>query len=328
VEYKGSGIKTSPMSSRPNDNTGGGVVSMAYANNGDGTQNIEPAFWPIVIIVVVVVVVVAVVVVNTVKNNVPPPSNITDPFDPNQRNPDTPPAPTPDQQEEYNKVVEENPLTVEEKEELEKRKEFSLDQDAPAGQKIVKLKVKDDNGILQPVFDENGNECFVNRKTYTVGNATYAIINRETLLLIRFFPATMELKDIVGNRITVNADNKLMNMDGVQPYSPKSRDDILKKMGDMGVYTSSIDPSRMLYRMDDDNALNRAMNIKENNVSLGFFGTIAAAFKNIFGGGNTSKGFLSNFLDVLILVGVVLFSFLALYLIIKGVNILKKARKG
>ena len=145
--------------------------------------------------------------------------------------------------------------------------------------------------------------------------------------MIRFYPATQELKDIVGNRITVNADNKLMNMDGVQPYSPKSKDDILKKLGDMGVYTSSIDPARLLYRMDDDNALNRAMNIKDANINLGFWGTIGAAFKNIFGGGNTSKGFLSNFLDILILVAVIIFGFLAVYLTIKGITLLKKARQ-
>ncbi|MCL2797819.1 MAG: hypothetical protein FWD58_07180, partial [Firmicutes bacterium] len=120
---------------------------------------------------------------------------------------------------------------------------------------------------------------------------------------------------------------KIMNMDGVEPYSPKSRDDILKKMGDMGVYTSSIDPARMLYRMDDDQALQRAMNLKENDPSLGFWGTIGAAFKNLFGGGNTSKGFLSNFLDVLILVGVVLAGFLILYFVIKGVSMLKRARQ-
>ncbi|MCL2797701.1 MAG: hypothetical protein FWD58_06580, partial [Firmicutes bacterium] len=111
------------------------------------------------------------------------------------------------------------------------------------------------------------------------------------------------------------------------PYSPKSRDDILKKMGDMGMYTSAIDPGRMLYRMDDDDALRRAMNLKENDVNLSFMGTIAAAFKNLFGGGNTSKGFLSNFLDVLILVGVILAGFLILYFVIKGVSMLKKARQ-
>jgi len=353
VEYTGKGIQASPTSYRyGGGNSGGaapmahgnanmngiapyayGVVPAAYGQDGKQIEAEETLFWliPVVIIIVVVVVVAAVVVSTTPKK--PPPSNITDAYDPAQRTDDTPPAPTVEQREEYNEIVEEiwAEMTEEEqielREELDKRKEFSLDHDAPAGQKIVKLKVKDADGLLQPVYDENGNEVFVNRKTYTVGNATYACINRQTLLLIRFFPATMELKDIVGNRITVNIDGKLMNMDGVEPYSPISRDDILKKMGDMGVYTSSIDPGRMLFRMDDDEALKRAMNLKENDPSLGFWGTIGAAFKNLFGGGNTSKGFLSNFLDVLILVGVVLAGFLILYFVIKGVNMLKRARQ-
>ena len=121
---------------------------------------------------------------------------------------------------------------------------------------------------------------------------------------------------MVGNRITVNIDNKIMNMDGVMPYSPRSRDDILKKLGDMGVYTSSIDPARLLYRMDDDTALRKAMTFKENDISKGFWATIGAALKNIFGAGNTSKGFLSNFLDVLILIAVVLVGGLALFLLL------------
>jgi len=117
-------------------------------------------------------------------------------------------------------------------------------------------------------------------------------------------------------------------MDGVQPYSPKSKDDILKKLGDMGVYTSSIDPARMLYRMDDDEALKKAMNLQDNNISLGFWGTIGNAFKNVFGGGTTSKGFLSNFLDILILVGVILAVFLIVYFTIRGISLLKRAKEG
>jgi len=350
VEYSGKGIQTSPASHRyGTGNIRGaapmagnmrgiapyayGVVPTAYGQDGDGIEAEQTWFWiPIVIIVVVVVAVVAVAASTIPK--APPPSNITDAYDPGQRTPDTPPAPTTEQREEYNEIVEEiwSEMTEEEqvilREELDRRKEFSLDHDAPAGQKIVKLKVKDSDGILQPVYDEDGQEVYVNRKTYVVGNSVFACINRETLLLIRFFPATMELRDVVGNRITVNADSRLMNLDGVQPYSPRSRDDILKKLGDAGMYTSAIDPGRMLYRMDDEDALKRAMNLKENDVNLGFFGTIAAAFKNLFGGGNTSKGFLSNFLDVLILVGVILAGFLAVYFIIKGVSMLKKARKG
>jgi len=344
VEYTGKGIQTSPARYRYGaGNARGtaplgiapyayGVVPMAYGQDGGGIEAEETWFWiPIVIIVVVVIVVVAVVATTTAKD--PPPSNITDAYDPAQRTDDTPPAPTTEQREEYNEIVEEiwSEMTeeqqVELREELERRKEFSLDHDAPAGQKIVKLKVKDNDGILQPVYDEDGCEVFVNRKTYVVGNSTFACINRETLLLIRFYPATMELRDVVGNHITVNADSKLMNLDGVQPYSPKSRDDVLKKMGEMGHYTSAIDPGRMLFRMDDEDQLRRALNLKENDVNLGFFGTVGAAFKNLFGGGNTSKGFLSNFLDVLILVGVVLAGFLAVYFIIKGVSMLKKARQ-
>jgi len=348
VEYTGKGIQTSPASYRygagnargaaPTEMRGiapyaYGVVPAAYGQDGAGIDAEQTFFWvPFVIIAVVVVVVVAVVVATAPKNE-PPPSNITDAYDPGQRTPDTPPAPTQEQQVEYNEIVEEiwaemtEEQQVELREELERRKEFSLDHDAPAGQKIVKLKVKDSDGILQPVYDEDGQEVFVNRKTYVVGNSTFACINRETLLLIRFYPATMELRDVVGNRITVNADSKLMNLDGVQPYSPKSRDDVLRKMGEMGHYTSAIDPGRMLFRMDDEDALRRALNLKENDVNLSFFGTVGAAFKNLFGGGNTSKGFLSNFLDVLILVGVVLAGFLAVYFIIKGVSMLKKARQ-
>ncbi|MCL2797644.1 MAG: hypothetical protein FWD58_06285 [Firmicutes bacterium] len=352
VEYTGKGIQTSPVSYRYSGANNSGVASMAHGNSNmrgiapyaygvvpvaygqDGAQMDAEQTWywiPILAIVMVVITVVAIIVTSIPKD--PPPSNITDAYDPGQRTPDTPPAPSPAQQQEYNEIVEEiwADMTEEEqielREELEKRKEFSIDHDAPAGQKIVKLKVKDADGVLQPVFDENGDELYVNRKTYVVGNATYAVINRETLLLIRFFPATMELKDVVGNRITVNSDNRLMNLDGVEPYSPRSRDDILKKMGDMGMYTSAIDPSRMLYRMDDEDALRRAMNLKENDLSLGFWGTIGAAFKNLFGGGGTSKGFLSNFLDVLIIVGVVLAGFLILYFVIKGVNMLKRARQ-
>lgn len=288
-----------------------GVKTLSHDFNNGSVQVEETGFLTGLIIVAVVIVVAAVVVACTPKEKsqtyVPEetPSNITDANDPNQRNDDTPPAPTPDQLDDYEKNVPE--LTPEEKEELEKRKEFSIDNDVPTGQKIVKLKVKNAEGILQDVYDENGEPCYVNRKTYTVGNQTYALINRKTLLLIRWFPSTMELKDIVGNKFTVNVDNKIMNMDGVEPYSPISRDDILKKLGDMGVYTSSINPDRMIYRMDDDSALIKAMNLKTNNIGKGFWETIGSAFKNLFGGGGTSKGFLSNFLDVLIVfaVGVV-----------------------
>jgi len=298
VEYNGNGLQSSAPINAPYD--------------GEGPQN---GFWIVaaVVVAVVVITVVAVVVASQIKQkkDLKPettPSKTTDAFDPTQRNDEMPPAPTTAQQEEYNKVIEETQANMTpaeiaaQKEELEKRKEFSIDADAPTGQKLVKLKVKDADGILQPVYDENGGEVFVNRRTYTVGNATYAIINRETLLLIRWYPSTMELKDIVGNRLTVNVDNKLMNMDGVQPYSPKSRDDILKKLGDVGMYTSSIKPERMLFRMDDDDALIRAMNLVENNIKKGFFETIESAFRNLFGGGTSAKGFLSTFFDVMIVI--------------------------
>jgi hypothetical protein len=302
-------------------------MSLGSRQNADTYSDIQNTSWIIAAVVVVVVVtVIAVVVASTQKKSLPPestPSGITNPYDPLQRNDNTPPAPTEEQQKEYNRTVEENPLSATEKEELEKRKEFSIDADAPTGQKLVKLKVKDADGLLQPVYDENGGEVYVNRKTYTVGNATYAVINRETLLLVRWYPSSMELKDIVGNRITVNVDNKLMNMDGVQPYSPKSRDDILKKLGDTGMYTSAINPNRMLFRMDDDDALARAMNLKENNIKKGFFETVESAFKNLFGGGNSSKGFFSNFLDILIIVGSVLAGALTLLLIVKFIRALK-----
>ncbi|MCL2797486.1 MAG: hypothetical protein FWD58_05490 [Firmicutes bacterium] len=352
VEYSGSGIQASPASYRHNAGNTGGAVPMAHGNGNmrgvapyaygvvpaaygqDGEQMDAEQTWiwlPILAIAMVVILVASLIVTSFQKD--PPPSNITDAYDPAQRTDDTPPAPSVEQQQEYNEIVEEiwADMTEEEqmelREELERRKEFSLDHDAPAGQKIVKLKVKDMDGILQPVYDEDGQEVFVNRKTHVVGNSTFACINRETLLLIRFYPATMELRDVVGNRITVNADSRLMNLDGVQPYSPKSRDDVLRKMGDMGHYTSAIDPGRMLFRMDDEDQLRRALNLKENDPSLGFWGTIGAAFKNLFGGGGTSKGFLSNFLDVLILVGVVLAGFLMLYFVIKGVSMLKRARQ-
>ena len=84
----------------------------------------------------------------------------------------------------------------------------------------------------------------------------------------------------------------------------------------------------MLYRMDDDEALKRAMNLKENDISLGFWGTIGAAFKNIFGGGNTSKGFLSNFLDVLILIGIVGAGIALLFIVAAVAGSLKKAKDG
>ena len=299
------------------------AATPAAQNGADGNGVTKTGFWIIAAVVVVVVIAVVVIVaVSTPKNKVTDyapestQSNITDPFAAEQRNADTPPAPTKEQHEEYNKTVAENPLTEREKEELEKRKEFSIDADAPTGQKLVKLKVKDADGILQAVYDENGSEVFVNRKTYTVGNATYAIINRETLLLIRWYPSTMELKDIVGNRLTVNVDNKLMNMDGVEPYSPRSKDDILKKLGDMGMYTSGVDPSRMLFRMDDDEALIRAMNLKENNIKKGVWETISSAFKNLFGGGTTSKSALSNFLDVAIVVGIGIAIVVALFAVL------------
>ena len=327
AEYNGKGCcRTGGIS-----NASAGVAPMSYTGsvggNGDGAA-VEPMFaWGVLIaIVVVVVVVVAVVVAVTSKPETPMPNPSVDPYDPNQRTDSTPPAPTPDQRDNYEENKPE--LTPEEKIELEKRKEFSIDNDVPAGQKIAKLMVKDNDGTLRYVYDENGDELYVNRSTYAVGNATYAIINRETNLLIRYIPSSMELQDMVGNRITVNVDNKVMNMDGVQPFSPKSRDDILKKLGDMGVYTTSVDPARFLYRMDDDDALRKAMTFKENNTSKGFWATIGAAFKNLFGGGNTSKGFLSNFLDVLILIAVVLVAFLAVYFTIKGITALKKAKGG
>ncbi|MCL2751450.1 MAG: hypothetical protein FWE62_01700 [Firmicutes bacterium] len=336
VEYKGKGISTASVAAPVSSP----VVSPMAASSvplAENEQQVEQTFFLTVLFVSVIVVMVAAVCVSSAPKDLAPettPSNIIDPYDPAQRNEFTPPAPTTDQQEEYNEYVEElwADMTEEEqaqtREELEKRKEFSLDNDAPAGQKIVKLKVKDADGVLQPVYDENGDEVYVNRRTYTVGNATYALITRDTFLCIRWWPSTMELKDMVGNRLTVNADNKVMNMDGVQPYSPKSRDDILRKLGDMGMYTSAVDPARMLYRMDDDNVLIRAMNLKENEIKKGFFATIGAAFKNLFSGGGTSKGFLSNLLDVLILIGVVVIGAVLLFFLIKFSMLLVNLIRG
>ena len=107
VEYTGKGIQTSPAQYRyGTSNTGGavpmargiapyayGVVPAAYGQDGAGIDAEQTFFWvPFVIIAVVVIVVVAVVVATAPKD--PPPSNITDAYDPGQRTPDTPPAPS------------------------------------------------------------------------------------------------------------------------------------------------------------------------------------------------------------------------------------------
>jgi hypothetical protein len=261
------------------------------------------------------VVVVAVIAIVTPK--APPPQLITDPFDPSQRYEHAPPAPTPEQREEYNKLVEENPLTQAEREILERHREFSLDNDTPTGQRIVRLQVKcPQTGVMQSVYDEDGNEVFVNRRSRVIGNFNFAMISRRTLLVIRFDPATMGLADVVGNRYTVNADNKVMNMDGVQPYSPRSLDDITRKLSDMGYYTSSIDPSRMLLRMDDCNLLMRAMHQRQNNISVGFFGTIGNAFRNVFGGNSGNRNGWQTFLDVLVIIGVIIGGIIAVIIFI------------
>ena len=128
-----------------------------------------------------------------------------------------------------------------------------------------------------------------------------------------------------GNSLSLVEISDDLDMDGLQPYSPKSRDDILKKLSAMGTYTSSIDPARMLYRMDDDEALMKAMRLKSLDVKKGFWATIASAFKNLFGGGSTSKGCMSNFLDGLIFAAVVIVGLLAIFIIYKIISrILKK----
>jgi len=208
---------------------------------------------------------------------------------------------TPEIKEEYDAVKPE--LTEPERIELDKHKEFSPDRDAPSGQKVVKLMVIDEDGRQQQVYDENGEAVYINRKTNVIGNSTYALINRETFLLIVFDAATMGLKDTAGNKITVNVDNRIINMDGVEPYSFKTKNDLLKKLNAMGKYTSAIKPAKLMFRIDDNDALSKASNMKDNNPSVGFFGTIGNAFKNLFGGGGGSSG-LSTFLDVLVILGV------------------------
>jgi hypothetical protein len=223
---------------------------------------------------------------------------------------------TPEMTDEYNAVK--PPLTEPERAELDKHKEFTPDRDAPSGQKVVKLMTIDEDGRQRQVFDENGENVYINRKTNVIGNSVYAVVNRETFLLIVFDPATMTLKDTAGNKITVNVDNKLMNMDGVEPYSFKTKADLNKKLGAMGKYTSSVNASKLMFRIDDNDALAKAANLKENNPSVGFFGTIANAFKNLFGsgGGGGSSG-LSVFLDVLVVLGVVLGGFALVLAVIK-----------
>jgi hypothetical protein len=187
--------------------------------------------------------------------------------------------------------------------ELNKQKEFSPDNDAPSGQKVIRLRVKDESGVLQPVLDENGAEVFMNRKTNTVGNSVFAILDRNGYLLIKFEPSTMGLLNSKMEKITVNSDNRIMNMDGVECLSPRSQNDVKAKLAKAGTYTSRIDPGKLLYRMDSDNELQRALSSGERNPELGFFGTIGQAFRNLFGGGSGDS--MTTFVDVLLVLAVV-----------------------
>lgn len=311
----------------------GGLANRAAPASMTGSDQAAPVLFPVVPIVMITVAVIAVtaLVGAVTKKTAAPAPDPGQPQDTNDnRTENNPPAPTDPQKDWYNKYLEDNPVPLELRAELEKHKEFAPDNDVPAGQKVVKLKVKDDDGVFQSVYDENGDEVYLNRKTYTVGNATFALINRKNNLLIRYMPDTMSLCDMVGNKITVNSENRIMNMDGVQPFSFRSQEDVIRKLGDMGVYTTAIKVERFLYRMDDPDVLRKAMTFKTNDVKKPFFETLGDALKNLFGGGGSSasKSFLSKFLDVLILIGVVILGLGALFAVAAAVGAMKKAKDG
>jgi hypothetical protein len=231
-----------------------------------------------------------------------PNNPITNPNDP--RYGDTPWAPCDNQKNNHNEWVKNNPVSPELRRELEAHKEFTVENDAPSGQKVVRLMLVADNGVLEPVFDENGNQIYLHRASGVIGNSMFAIVSRRTNLPIVYNPATRQLADAAGNRYTVNGDNRLMNMEGREPFSFLSLDDVNRKLDEAGVFLSSVDPTRMLVRMDDCDRLWRMLHQPHNDIRVGFFDTIANAFRNVFSSNGTPRSFWQTVLDVLIIIAV------------------------
>ncbi|MCL2631281.1 MAG: hypothetical protein FWD49_07185 [Firmicutes bacterium] len=231
-----------------------------------------------------------------------------DPMNPDDRHPDQPPSPSRGQRKKAEDSAKDANITPDQRRELEKRNEFSPENDTPTGSKIVKLMLETPSGLKTDVFDENGNEIYLNRATNAVGNANFALISRKNNLLLRYDARDKSIRDTLGDRFAVNVDNKLVSMDGVQPFSLKSYEDAVVKLQDMNVNTSSVDISRYLYRMDDELALSRAMMFKTLNTRVGFFATIGNAFRNLFSSRteNVRNSGMQTFLDFLTVAGVAL----------------------